>query len=115
MTAVDPSTLEPLETACAWRTGDLGEDYVFELCADPDIQVAMTMRPGDMQFVNNHHVLHARRGYEDDRPAGRIRHLKRLWLETDLLSDEDKPEQFRLGRTDNWWASPGRTKSEVVV
>ena len=66
-------------------------------------------------LVNNHHVLHARRGYEDDRPAGRIRHLKRLWSETDLLSDEDKPEQFRLGRTDNWWASPGRTKSEVVV
>ena len=30
----------------------------------------MTMRPGDMQFVNNYHVLHARDGYADDRAAG---------------------------------------------
>jgi hypothetical protein len=69
-----------------------------------------------MQFVNNYHVLHARTGYVDDRPAGKIRHLKRLWLETDLLADDDKPELYRLGKTaDNWWASKGRTKSELEV
>ena len=34
MTAVDPATLEPLEPACAWRSGDLGEDYVFTLSAE---------------------------------------------------------------------------------
>ena len=90
-------------------------DRVDAMCADPTFHLSMGMQPGDMQFVNNYHVLHARRGYEDDRPAGRIRHLKRLWLETDRLSDDDKPERFRLGRTDNWWASQGQTKSEVVV
>jgi len=90
-------------------------DRVDAMCADPQYHVAMTMQPGDMQFVNNYHVLHARRAYEDDRPAGRIRHLKRLWLETDLLADGEKPERFRLGRTDSYWASKGRTKSELNV
>jgi hypothetical protein len=88
---------------------------VDEMCADPQYHVSMTMQPGDMQFVNNYHVLHARDAYEDDRPAGKIRHLKRLWLETEVLSDGEKPERFRLGRTDGYWASKGRTKSELNV
>jgi hypothetical protein len=90
-------------------------DRVDALCADPQYRVAMGMRAGDMQFVNNYHVLHARDGYRDDRAAGKVRHLKRLWLETDVLTDDDKPERFRLGRTDSYWASKGRTKSEVQV
>jgi hypothetical protein len=90
-------------------------DRVDAMCADPQYHVAMTMQPGDMQFVNNYHVLHARNAYEDDRTAGRIRHLKRLWLETDLLGEAEKPERFRLGRTDSYWSSKGRTKSELNV
>jgi hypothetical protein len=88
---------------------------VDAMCADPQYHVSMTMQPGDMQFVNNYHVLHARDEYADDRAAGKIRHLKRLWLETDLLADGEKPERFRLGRTDGYWASKGRTKSEIKV
>lgn len=90
-------------------------DLVDRLCADPRFHVSMTMRPGDVQLVNNYHVLHARRGYEDDRATGQIRHLKRLWLETDRLTDDDKPEQFRLGRADSHWTSKGRTKSQYLV
>ena len=90
-------------------------DRLDELCADPQFNVAMQLEPGDMQFVNNYHVLHARTAYEDDRPNGLVRHLKRLWLETDLLRDDEKPERFRLGRTDQWWSSQGRTKSELDV
>ena len=45
----------------------------------------MELLPGDMQFINNYHVLHGRTAYEDDRGAGQIRHLKRLWLETTVL------------------------------
>ena len=90
-------------------------DRVDALCADAQYRVAMGMRAGDMQFVNNYHVLHARDGYRDDRAAGRVRHLKRLWLETDVLTDDDKPERFRLGRTDGYWSSKGRTKSEIQV
>jgi alpha-ketoglutarate-dependent taurine dioxygenase len=85
------------------------------MCADPQYHVSMMLQPGDMQFVNNYHVLHGRDSYEDDRPAHRIRHLKRLWLETDLLANDEKPEWFRLGRTDNYWASKGRTKSDLQV
>jgi hypothetical protein len=86
------------------------------MCADPAYHASMLMQPGDMQFVNNYHVLHARKAYVDRRDEGQIRHLKRLWLETDLLADDEKPEPFRLGRTaDNWWASKGRTKSEIEV
>ena len=90
-------------------------DRLDAMCADPQYRVAMGMQAGDMQFVNNYHVLHGRDGYRDDREAGKIRHLKRLWLETDVLADEDKPEHFRLGRTDGYWSSKGRTKSELVV
>jgi hypothetical protein len=90
-------------------------DRVDAMCADPQYRVAMGMQPGDMQFVNNYHVLHARDGYRDDRASGKVRHLKRLWLETDVLTDDDKPERFRLGRTDGYWASKGRTKSELAI
>jgi hypothetical protein len=95
--------------------GRAAMDRLDEMCADPQFHVSMTMQPGDVQLVNNYHVLHARKSYEDDRPAGKVRHLKRLWLETELLADDDKPEQFRLGRTDSHWARHGRTKSEIVI
>ena len=41
------------------------------MCADPEFHVSMMLRPGDMQFVNNYHVLHARRAYEDPRASAR--------------------------------------------
>jgi len=90
-------------------------DRVDAMCADPQFHVAMQLEPGDVQFVNNYHVLHARSAYTDDREHGRIRHLKRLWLETGLLTDDDKPEPFRLAGSSRWWASKGRTKSELEV
>jgi hypothetical protein len=90
-------------------------DRLDALCADPAYRLSMRLEPGDMQFVNNYHVLHARDAYVDDRAAGKVRHLKRLWLETDVLTDDEKPERFRLGRTDGYWASKGRTKSDLTV
>jgi len=89
-------------------------DRVDELCADPAFNLFMDFQPGDMQFVNNYHVLHARTAYRDDRAAGQVRHLKRLWLETSVLGEEDKPERFRLGRSaQHWWGRAGRTRSEL--
>jgi len=90
-------------------------DALDAMCADPQYHASMMLEPGDMQFINNYHVLHARHAYQDDRAARRIRHLKRLWLETDVLTADDKPPHFRLGRTDNWWTRQGRTKSELKV
>lgn len=65
---------------------------VVAMADDPDNHVAMELRPGDIQFINNYHVLHGRTAYEDDRAGGRVRHLKRLWLETDLLAS--RPAHF---------------------
>ena len=84
-------------------------DRLDAMCAEADFHLSMQLGPGDMQFVNNYHVLHARDAYTDDRPNGRVRHLKRLWLETSVLTAEDKPEAFRLGATtDAWWEASQR-------
>lgn len=65
---------------------------MVELADDPDYHVHMELRPGDIQFINNYHVMHGRTPYTDDRGEGRVRHLKRLWLETRVL--EDRPGYF---------------------
>jgi hypothetical protein len=56
-------------------------------------------------------VLHARTAYVDDRAAGFVRHLKRLWLETEVL--RDRPTYFRNDRSSHW--AKERTVSKVVV
>ncbi|KAJ5634291.1 hypothetical protein N7528_002133 [Penicillium herquei] len=57
-----------------------------ETCAE--LALHMVLSPGDIQFVSNSHVFHARTAYEDH-PTGavdangkliRARHLMRLWL-----------------------------------
>ena len=65
---------------------------VETMASEADNHVAMQLRPGDMQFINNYHVLHGRTAYDDDRAGGRVRHLKRLWLETDVLTS--RPPHF---------------------
>jgi hypothetical protein len=40
----------------------------------------MTLAPGDIQFLNNHVIYHARTPFEDDATAGQSRLLYRLWL-----------------------------------
>ncbi|KAJ3084228.1 hypothetical protein HK100_009328 [Physocladia obscura] len=40
----------------------------------------MELETGDMQFVNNHSLLHARSGFYDPPDAPEKRHLLRLWL-----------------------------------
>jgi Taurine catabolism dioxygenase TauD, TfdA family len=55
-------------------------DMLGELAADPDLRLDMTFMPGDIQFLHNHTILHARTGYEDWPEVERKRHLLRLWL-----------------------------------
>jgi hypothetical protein len=42
----------------------------------------MVLDVGDIQFVSNEHVLHARTAYTDHAPPQPRRHLMRLWLAT---------------------------------
>ncbi|MBT3661378.1 MAG: hypothetical protein HN540_16680 [Rhodospirillaceae bacterium] len=44
-----------------------------------EIAMEMMLAPGDMQFLNNHVVYHARTAYQDP-PGGPNRLLHRLWL-----------------------------------
>jgi hypothetical protein len=55
-------------------------DMLGELAGDPELRLDMAFMPGDIQFLHNHTILHARTGYEDWPEADRKRHLLRLWL-----------------------------------
>jgi hypothetical protein len=49
---------------------------------DPRFSLTMDLRDGDMQFLNNHVILHSRTTYEDYPEPERRRDLIRLWLNT---------------------------------
>jgi hypothetical protein len=55
-------------------------DLVDELCNDPAIHLAMDFRPGDLQLLHNHQILHSRGDFENWPEPERHRHLLRLWL-----------------------------------
>lgn len=55
-------------------------DLLDSLAADEDLRLDMDLEPGDMQFLHNHQILHARTAYEDYPEPERKRHLLRLWL-----------------------------------
>ena len=55
-------------------------DLLDDLCNDPAIHLAMEFRPGDIQFLHNHQILHSRGDFENWPEPGRHRHLLRLWL-----------------------------------
>ena len=53
-------------------------DVYDSVAADPTNYLDMDLRPGDMQFLSNHTIVHARTAYQDD--PENPRHLLRLWL-----------------------------------
>ena len=55
-------------------------DMLAELAGDPELRLDMNFMPGDIQFLHNHTILHARSAYEDWAEVERKRHLLRLWL-----------------------------------
>lgn len=75
-------------------------DIIQGMANDPDFNVYMDLKPGEMQFINNYHVLHGRTAYVDDVAAGKKRHLKRLWLATRIL--ESRPEGLAKSVQSHW-------------
>ncbi len=55
-------------------------DLYDEIAATPGIYLEMDFQPGDIQFLSNHTMLHARTAFVDDPEPERKRHLLRLWL-----------------------------------
>ena len=64
----------PRVSPAQWKALDLLSDLADELSFE------MSFAPGDIQFVNNHVIYHARTEFEDDAAAGRDRLLLRLWM-----------------------------------
>ena len=55
-------------------------DLVDEICNDPAVHLSMDFRPGDIQLLHNHQILHSRGDFENWPEPERHRHLLRLWL-----------------------------------
>ena len=55
-------------------------EFFDELANDPNLRLDMEFRPGDIQMLHNHQVLHDRTAFEDWPEPDRKRHLLRLWL-----------------------------------
>jgi Taurine catabolism dioxygenase TauD, TfdA family len=55
-------------------------DMFDALANDPALNMHMELRPGDVQLVHNHTILHDRTAFEDWPELDRKRHLLRLWL-----------------------------------
>ncbi|MEL6374389.1 MAG: TauD/TfdA family dioxygenase [Pseudomonadota bacterium] len=68
-------------------------DLFDDLANDPAIHLKMRLKPGDMQFVYNHTMLHDRTGFRDWPKLEERRHLLRLWLA--LPGDRPLPEIFK--------------------
>lgn len=55
-------------------------DLFDSLADDPKLHMFMEFKPGDVQLVHNHTLLHDRTGFVDWPERDRRRHLLRLWL-----------------------------------
>lgn len=65
-------------------------DLLEAIPEEEGIALDMAFQEGDMQFLKNSVVLHARSDYEDWDDPEEKRHLLRLWLVDETLSDGDK-------------------------
>ena len=70
-------------------------DLFDEITNSPEFVLNMHFRPGDVQFLNNYLVLHARTDYEDWPEPERKRDLLRLWLT--VRRELDLPDDFVHG------------------
>lgn len=55
-------------------------ELLESIANDPEFYLEMDFTPGDIQFLNNGRILHAREEYEDWEDIDKRRHLLRLWL-----------------------------------
>ncbi|KAI0438810.1 hypothetical protein F4803DRAFT_74647 [Xylaria telfairii] len=109
--SADPSRIGPHPAATNSRIPDLlpAQQEALALLQQTATaqQVRLPVRQGDMVFINNWGVLHARDSYQDDSTA--TRHLVRLWLRNEELSWEI-PKSMKTP----WEASFGMKAKKIV-
>lgn len=85
-------------------------DLVEQLAESDAFRLDMDFQPGDMQFVHNHVVLHARTAYQDWPEPERRRHLLRLWLSAHGARPLPPAFEERYGPI-----RPGQPRGGIVV
>jgi len=70
------------------------------------LSLHMVLDPGDIQFLSNMHVFHARTAYKDFPPPEPRRHLMRLWLSVPE-GDGEIAGGWRLPFLDSTWEKRG--------
>ncbi|HVN27566.1 MAG TPA: TauD/TfdA family dioxygenase, partial [Candidatus Binataceae bacterium] len=70
-------------------------DLLDSIANEPAFHLDMEFEPGDMQFLKNAVILHARTEYEDSDEPEKKRHLLRLWLTN--LDLKDGNAEIRAG------------------
>jgi len=81
-------------------------DRFEEISKRPELMLEFTLQPGEMYFINNYTILHARTAFDDFEEEDRRRHLLRLWLEVPRMRSVHPHI-----RTGGIAAVPGRTPS----
>jgi len=67
-------------------------DILDSIITRPELRVDMMLQPGDIQFANNHLVLHSRTSFQDSSNLKERRKLLRLWLKMD--NARKQPPEF---------------------
>jgi len=82
-------------------------DHFEEVTKRPELMLEFTLQPGEIYFINNYTILHARTAFDDgDAEEDRRRHLLRLWLEVPQM----RPVYPHI-KSGGIEAVPGRTPS----
>ncbi len=87
-------TAAAYDTSVVSLTPDQHEllDVYDRVLRDPQFALDMSFRPGDIQFLNNYVVMHARTDYADWPDPERRRELLRMWLV--IRDGVDLPDVF---------------------
>jgi len=82
-------------------------DRFEEISKRSELMLEFTLQPGEIYFINNYTILHARTAFDDgDAEEDGRRHLLRLWLEVPQM----RPVHPHI-RSGGIEAVPGRTPS----
>ena len=73
-------------------------ELLESIANDPSFHLEMDFAPGDIQFLNNGAILHAREAYEDHEDPDRRRHLLRLWLAAHSFVSVDDGLRTGIGK-----------------
>ena len=79
-------------------------DLLDEILRRPNVMFSTWLEPGDLQFMNNHVMLHSRTEFEDYENESRKRLLYRLWL----------APKYSVTLPDSWGEFFGTTRPGTV-